>query len=110
MFPMILKSTEHFTPQSDSFWSDVDLIIKKMTYHDLEILHDKVADQIAAVRDFDIFLVKNQLNIGDTVSFSHDGNPIIGVVVKKNPKTIYVRTPDHRLWKVPPLLLSVIQP
>lgn len=107
---MILKSTEHFTPQSDSFWSDVDLIIKKMTYHDLKTLHDKVAHQIAAVRDFDIFLVKDQLNIGDTVSFSHDGISIIGLVTKKNPKTIYVRTPDRRLWKVHPLLLSLVLP
>ena len=106
---MLLKSTEHFTPQSDSFWSDVDLIIKKMTYHDLKILHDKVANQLAGVRDFEIFLVKDQLRIGDTVSFTHNGNTIVGVVAKKNPKTIYVRTPDLRLWKVYPLALSLVR-
>jgi hypothetical protein len=104
---MLLKSTEHFTPQPDSFWSDVDSIVTKMTYQDLKTLHDKVADQIAAVRDLDVFLVKDQLHVGDTVSFTYDGNIIIGVVAKKNPKTFYIRTPDQRLWKVPPLALSL---
>lgn len=102
----VIKSTTHFEAQPESFWADVDLIVKKMTYDDLKILHDKVADQIALVREFDVFLVKNQLAVGDKVSFSHQNQTITGIVAKKNPKTIYVRTPDQQLWKVHPLALS----
>jgi len=103
------QSTGHFDPQPHSFWNDVDFVIKKMTYEDLKILHDKVADQISFVRDSDVFIAKVLLRIGDKVSFSHNGHTIVGIVTKKNPKTVLVRSDDQRLWKVhPPLLSRVI--
>ncbi len=79
-----------------------------MTYDDLKRLHDKVADRIADVRDFDTFWAKNSLRVGTKVSFSHQNQTMVGVVAKKNPKTIYVRTPDQRVWKAHPLSLSIL--
>lgn len=68
-----------------------------------------VADRISLIREFDFFIARGQLAVGDRVSFDYQGQSMMGTLTKKNQKTVYVRVQgDSRLWKVHPLALKKI--
>lgn len=45
-------------------------------------------------------LTKNHLKVGDFVGFDHDGEPIAGVVLRLNQKTVSLQATDNRRWRV----------
>ena len=46
-------------------------------------------------------LSKNELSVGATVGFNHNGKDIFGVVMRLNTKTATISTTDHQRWRVP---------
>jgi phage gp45-like len=46
-------------------------------------------------------LSKGSMSIGDTVGFEHNGDKIIGKVIKLNPKTVKLITSANTRWNVP---------
>mgnify|MGYP003540409742 CR=1 FL=1 len=45
-------------------------------------------------------LTKNNLKVGESVGFNHDGIQIVGVIVRLNHKTVTLITPEHKQWRV----------
>lgn len=55
-------------------------------------------------------LDRNSLSVGDRVGFEYEGQKIVGVVIKLNPKTAVILSTDNYTWKVSyTLLFPVIE-
>ena len=71
-------------------------------YHMINLADESIVKPVLQKLD------RNNVGVGDSVGFVHDGRKIIGTVIKRNPKTATVLTNCNHTWKVSYNLLFAI--
>ena len=105
-----LPSPDDFLHDQDSFWSAIDSLVDTLPDSDLVTLNRKVVSRINLIRELKLLREKAGFIKGDKVKFTcQHGTTHFGTVIRKNQKSISVRSDDdHTSWNVSPRLLTKI--
>lgn len=84
--------------------------IDQLTYDELVALNHRVVERLEFLKTVRAHRAMMALSIGSRVSFeSRREGRLTGTVIKRNQKTVTVRTDDEDQWRVPPEMLSPIK-
>ena len=84
-----------------------DIDVEKLSPEELYDLYRKVCRRINALQRSRMAEKLQEFDIGDEVSFEHEGNIISGTVIRVNKKTLSVRTGGGN-WYVDPRSVTKI--
>jgi len=85
-------------------------VIKKLDEEDLRFLNELIVERLNLIFQAKATTSMARFSKVDRVGFvTSDGQPVEGVVVRLNKKTVSVDTDDGGRWKVSPRLLKLLE-
>jgi len=85
-----------------------DIDVEKLSPEELYDLYRKVCRRINSLQRSKVAEKLQEFDIGDEVSFEHEGDIITGTVIRVNKKTLTVRSERGSSWYISPGLASKI--
>lgn len=82
--------------------------IDSLSLNELIELNKLVVEKINFLREFEAMKSKIFFEKGDPVSFEHKNRYFMGIVVKKNIKTVSVLVENGEVWRVSPAMLKKV--
>lgn len=76
--------------------------IENLSLEELNDLHRKICNRIRELHKKSLFEKLQSFEVGDTVSFNHEGKTITGTVTRVNQKSLSVKTKEGARWYVDP--------
>ena len=81
--------------------------VEKLSHEELYDLYRRIVRRINALHRSKVVEKLQEFDIGDEVSFEHEGDIITGTVIRVNKKTLTVRS-ERGNWYISPALASKI--
>ncbi len=76
--------------------------IENLSLEQLAELHRKICKRIRELHKKNLFEKLQSFEVGDQVSFNHEGKIITGTVMRVNQKSLSVKTKEGARWYVDP--------
>ena len=76
--------------------------IENLSLGQLDELHRKICKRIRELHKKNLFEKLQSFEVGDQVSFNHEGNIVTGTVIRVNQKTLSVKIKEGSRWYVDP--------
>ena len=76
--------------------------IDNLTLEELAELHRNICKRIRELHKKNLFEKLQSFEVGDQVSFNHEGKTITGTVIRVNQKSLSVKTKEGARWYVDP--------
>ena len=76
--------------------------IENLSLEQLAELHRKISKRIRELHKKNLFEKLQSFEVGDQVSFNHEGKIITGAVIRVNQKSLSVKTKEGARWYVDP--------
>ena len=83
--------------------------IDGLSFEELLALNRRVVARLKMLESMQAHVEMMRFNLGQRVSFAHQGGRVLGTLVKYNRKTVSVVTDDGQRWNIPPHLLSPVK-
>jgi hypothetical protein len=83
--------------------------IDGLSFEELLALNRRVVARLKMLESMQAHVEMMRFNLGQRVSFAHQGGRVLGTLVKYNRKTVTVLTDDGQRWNIPPHLLSPVK-
>jgi len=84
--------------------------IDTLTEAELIDLHNRIVQRLRFLQEARAHRQMMEFSVGDQVSFQPPGHePLIGVIIRYNKKTVSVLTEQGRRWNVSPSLLRLVK-
>ena len=83
--------------------------IDGLSFEELLELNQRVVARLKMLESMQAHIEMMQFNLGQRVSFEHQGGRILATLVKYNRKTVTVVTDNGQRWNISPHLLSAVK-
>ncbi len=83
--------------------------IDGLSFEELLELNQRVVARLKMLESMQAHIEMMQFNLGQRVSFEHQGGRILATLVKYNRKTVTVVTDNGQRWNISPHLLSTVK-
>ncbi|WP_419625167.1 hypothetical protein [Thiolapillus sp.] len=83
--------------------------IDGLSFEELLELNQRVVARLKMLESMQARIEMMQFNLGQRVSFEHQGGRILATLVKYNRKTVTVVTDNGQRWNISPHLLSAVK-
>ena len=86
----------------------INNLLLKLNEIQLRELNHKIIERLKLIRRAKSAVSMAKFNFNDRVYFNHEGQKMIGTVIRLNPKSITVNMDDGRQWRIAPEFLTKI--
>ena len=83
--------------------------IDGLSFEELLELNQRVVARLKMLESMQARIEMMQFNLGQWVSFEHQGGRLLATLVKYNRKTVTVVTDNGQRWNISPHLLSAVK-